>query len=72
MLVDSTPSNTLASKHPVRRVHKISNRMVIVLEPNLLKHLNISEEDSFEQVLQHGGILLKPVSKSGDFSGVAE
>jgi len=62
----TTISYNKASKHnadlrnPVKKVHCVSNKLLVVIDENIAKHLHINENDSwFEQVETEDGILLK-------------
>jgi hypothetical protein len=64
---DSSKSNNKASyvimanhKNPLKKVHCVSNKLFVVIDENIAKHLQINENDTwFEQVQTEDGILLR-------------
>jgi hypothetical protein len=53
-------SNHNNEKNPVKKVHSVSNKLFIVIDETIAKHLQLNDNDSwFEQILTKDGILLR-------------
>lgn len=49
-----------SSKTPLKKLHRISNRTLVVIDESLVKHLSINENNTWvEQRATDNGILLK-------------
>ena len=67
---DSSISNnkasyTIAANHnnPLKKVHCVANKLFIVIDDSIAKHLQISGNDTwFEQIQTQDGILLRKYS----------
>ena len=68
---DSSSSNDKASyavtvnyKNPLKKVHCVANKVFVVLDDSITKHLEINENDTwFEQIKTDDGILLRKYSR---------
>jgi hypothetical protein len=67
---DSSNSNNKASyavtvnyKNPLKKVHCVANKLFVVIDDSIAKHLQISGNDTwFEQIQTEDGILLRKYS----------
>jgi hypothetical protein len=65
-------STTTEPKNPIKKVHCVSNKMFVVIDENIAKHLQINENDTwFEQVQTEDGILLRKYHHSLHEGGAA-
>ena len=57
----STAKTTIAEcKNPIKKVHCVSNKLFIVIDEDIAKHLGIIEYDSWlEQIQTEDGVLLR-------------
>jgi hypothetical protein len=56
----NTTTTTADFKNPIKKVHCVANKLFIVIDEEVAKHLNIREYDSWlEQIKTEDGILLR-------------
>jgi hypothetical protein len=68
---DSSNSNNKASyaatvnyKNPLKKVHCVANKLFVVIDDSIAKHLEINDNDTwFEQIKTDDGILLRKHSR---------
>ena len=47
-------------RNPVKKVHCVANKLFVVIDESIAKHLQINEDDTwFEQIQTEDGILLR-------------